>query len=73
MVVGKANTGKHTIIKLLMKLAKFHNEDYATLSDVEIWEGIHLVDAPYKLEDNTEYPLFHPPSTLLEESLMAQE
>lgn len=56
-----------------MKLAKFHNEDYATLSDVEIWEGIHLVDAPYKLEDNSEYPLFHPPSTLLEESLMAQE
>lgn len=34
IVVGKANTGKHTIIKHFMKMAKFHNEDYATLSDV---------------------------------------
>lgn len=72
VVVGKANTGKHTLIKQLMKLAKFHNEDYASLSDVQVLEGFNIVDTPYKIEDDGVYPLFHAPSSLLEESVMAQ-
>ena len=73
IVVGKANTGKHTILKHFMKMAKFHNEDYATLSDVEVCEGVSIVDTPYKINDETKYPLFCPPSNLLEESVMLQE
>jgi GTP-binding protein EngB required for normal cell division len=36
VVVGKANTGKHTLIKQFMKMARYHNEDYGTISSVKI-------------------------------------
>lgn len=49
MVAGKANTGKHTLVKQFMKLAKFHNEDYATINDVEVCENVHMIDTPYKI------------------------
>lgn len=49
IVVGKANTGKHTLIKQFMKLAKFHNEDYSTINDVKVKDNIFMLDTPYKL------------------------
>ena len=32
-----------------------------------------MVDTPYKINDDGEYPLFHPPSNLSEESVISQE
>lgn len=49
VVVGKALTGKHTIIKQLMKYIKFHNEDYATLYDVKITPSFRIIDTPFKV------------------------
>jgi len=35
--------------------------------------NINLIDSPYKIEDNTGYPLFTTPNPILEESLFSQE
>ena len=56
-----------------MKLAKFHNDDYATLNDVIVNDNLHMLDAPYKVEDETNYPLFHVPLSVHEDSIAVQE
>jgi hypothetical protein len=56
-----------------MKLVKFHNEDYGTINNVHICDNVNMIDTPYKIEDETDYPLFHVPSSIGELSLGAQE
>lgn len=55
-----------------MKLAKFHNEDYASIYSVSISQNIRMLDTPYKLQDQTNYPLFHLPQPVSEDSIDTQ-
>jgi septin family protein len=73
LVVGKSLTGKHTFISNFAKhIGKYHESPYE-LNLIKITPNIRLIDAPFKLEDNTGYPLFNIPNPILEESLFAQE
>ena len=64
IVVGKSNTGKHTIIKHLLRSVKFNMESYSDIYKVPLFDNVTLIDAPFKIEDDTGYPLFHVPTNL---------
>jgi hypothetical protein len=73
LVVGKSLTGKHTFITNLAKHIGKYNENAYELNLIKIAPTLRLIDSPYKLEDDTNYPLFKIPNPILEESLFAQE
>ena len=49
IVVGKSNTGKHTIIKHLLRSVKFNMESYSDLYKVPLFDNVTLIDAPFKI------------------------
>jgi ribosome biogenesis GTPase A len=73
LVAGKSLTGKHAFITNLAKHVGKYNDTPYELNLIKIAPNVHLIDSPYKIEDNTGYPLFHIPNPILEESLFAQE
>lgn len=72
-MAGKSLTGKHAFITSLSKHVGKYNDSPYELNLVKITPNAHLIDSPYKIEDNTGYPLFHIPNPVLEESLFSQE
>lgn len=72
-MVGKSNTGKHTVLKHLLRSVRFSTETYSELFEVPLFDHITLIDAPFKTCDDTGYPLFNVPSNLGEESKIFQE
>lgn len=73
LVAGKALTGKHTFITHLGKHLGKYSESPYELRILKVTSTINMIDAPYRLQDTTKYPLFHPPNPVIEESLNSQE
>lgn len=61
-VAGKENTGKHTLIQFLCKYAGKYQDFPSELFELILAPGIKIIDAPYKIEDKTGFPLFTTPS-----------
>lgn len=73
LVVGKALTGKHTFLTSLIKhIGKFEQNAYK-LKLIKLTNNYSLIDTPFKLNDETKYPLFTMPNPILQQSLIAQE
>ena len=49
IVVGKSNTGKHTIIKHLLRSVKFSLQSYSDIYEVPLFDNVTLIDCPYKI------------------------
>ena len=61
-IVGKACTGKLSLVRSLLRYANISSTTNGSIYDVKIEDGLRFIDSPFRLQDSTKYPLFHMPA-----------